>query len=260
MKFKLILFAAIIFLGACASEESSAPEQQVVAEEMKKEAMEESAGLNEDEEEEFNFVMPSAMQITSIFSRSDTQFNSDGVQFIINPYDEWYALVRALEIKESQGGTVTIIHAGPAENDSIIRKALAIGADDAVRINMESNDALAVAKEIAPHLVADDRHLPVIQLVMLIEETPFGHRQIDQLVVKGGDTVDHGIGGAQPESAARALRRGVVGRARRVDRGDGRASTDPVTRASPGQNGMCPLRRTQKFWPCMTGMWWAKRA
>lgn len=83
------------------------------------------------------------------FKENNTVFNSDGVQFIINPYDEWYALVRALEIKESQGGQVTIIHVGPAENDVIIRKALAIGADDAVRINMNANDALSVAEQIA---------------------------------------------------------------------------------------------------------------
>ena len=85
------------------------------------------------------------------FKDNDTAFNADGVQFIINPYDEWYALVRALEIKESQGGSVTIIHAGPAENDVIIRKALAIGADDAVRINMDATDALGVAEEIATY-------------------------------------------------------------------------------------------------------------
>lgn len=83
------------------------------------------------------------------FKENDTVFNTDGVQFIINPYDEWYALVRALEIKEKQGGHVTIIHAGLAENDAIIRKALAIGADDAVRINMDSKDALSVAEQIA---------------------------------------------------------------------------------------------------------------
>ena len=86
------------------------------------------------------------------FKDNDTAFNSDGVQFIINPYDEWYALVRALEVKESLGsGTVTVINAGPAENDPIIRKALAIGADDAVRINMEGNDALSIAEEIAAY-------------------------------------------------------------------------------------------------------------
>ena len=86
------------------------------------------------------------------FKDNDTAFNADGVQFIINPYDEWYALVRALEIKEALGaGSVTIINAGPPENDPIIRKALAIGADDAVRINMEGTDALSIAEEIAAY-------------------------------------------------------------------------------------------------------------
>jgi len=85
------------------------------------------------------------------FKDNDSKFNSDGVQFIINPFDEWYALVRALEIKESQGGSVTIIHVGLAENDPIIRKALALGADDAVRINREATDALSVAEEIAAY-------------------------------------------------------------------------------------------------------------
>jgi electron transfer flavoprotein beta subunit len=85
------------------------------------------------------------------FKDNDTAFNANGVQFIINPFDEWYALVRALEIKEASGGTVTVINAGPAENDPIIRKALAIGADDAVRINTEGTDALAIAEEIAAY-------------------------------------------------------------------------------------------------------------
>ena len=85
------------------------------------------------------------------FKDNDSLFNSDGVQFIINPYDEWYALVRALEIKESQGGSVTIINVGTADNDPIIRKALAIGADDAVRINKDATDALSTAEEIASY-------------------------------------------------------------------------------------------------------------
>jgi len=74
--------------------------------------------------------------------------NSAGVQFIINPYDEM-ALTRALEIKEAQGGTVTVINLGPAATEPTLRKALAIGADDAVRINAEPTDALFVAEEIA---------------------------------------------------------------------------------------------------------------
>ena len=69
------------------------------------------------------------------FKDNNTKFNEDNVQFIINPYDEWYALVRALELKEAAGGSVTVINVGPPANEQTIRKALAIGADDAVRIN-----------------------------------------------------------------------------------------------------------------------------
>ncbi|MDX1940217.1 MAG: electron transfer flavoprotein subunit beta/FixA family protein [Saprospiraceae bacterium] len=81
------------------------------------------------------------------------EFDTNGVQYIMNPYDEWYALVRALELKEAQGGSVTMINVGPAANDPIIRKGLAIGADDAVRINTngEPQSALYVAKQIAEY-------------------------------------------------------------------------------------------------------------
>ena len=85
------------------------------------------------------------------FSDNNSKFNEAGVQYIVNPYDEWYALVRALEIKETLGGNVTIITVGPATDEPIIRKALAIGADDAVRIDAEPKDALFVAKHIADY-------------------------------------------------------------------------------------------------------------
>ncbi len=83
------------------------------------------------------------------FSAGNTQFDENGVQFIVNPYDEWYALVRALELKEANGGNVTIITVGTAGDDSVIRKALAIGADDAVRIDAEPTDAYFTAMQIA---------------------------------------------------------------------------------------------------------------
>ena len=83
------------------------------------------------------------------FTDGDTKFDENGVQFIVNPYDEWYALVRGLELKEANGGSVTVINVGRADSDPIIRKALAIGADDAVRIDADTNDALYVAKQIA---------------------------------------------------------------------------------------------------------------
>ena len=78
--------------------------------------------------------------------------DTSGVQYIMNPYDEWYALVRALELKESAGGSVTIVNVGPADNDSIIRKGLAIGADDAVRIDVtQEKDSLFTARQIAEY-------------------------------------------------------------------------------------------------------------
>lgn len=83
------------------------------------------------------------------FTDNNTQFDNNGVQFIINPYDEWYALVRGLELKEANGGSVTVINVGGVENDPTIRKALAIGADDAVRINKIPEDALDAASQIA---------------------------------------------------------------------------------------------------------------
>jgi electron transfer flavoprotein beta subunit len=83
------------------------------------------------------------------FTDGDTKFDEAGVQFIVNPYDEWYALVRGLELKEANGGSVTVINVGRADSDPIIRKALAIGADNAIRIDAETTDALYVAKQIA---------------------------------------------------------------------------------------------------------------
>jgi len=90
-------------------------------------------------------------ETTAKISFNGTEFNTAGVQFIMNPYDEWYALVRALELKEAHGGSVTIINVGPAANDPVIRKGLAIGADDAVRINAEPESALTAARHIAEY-------------------------------------------------------------------------------------------------------------
>jgi electron transfer flavoprotein beta subunit len=85
------------------------------------------------------------------FTDNNTKFDEDKVQFIVNPYDEWYALVRGLELKEKNGGSVTTITVGGADHDPIIRKALAIGADDAVRINAKPTDGYFVAKQIADY-------------------------------------------------------------------------------------------------------------
>lgn len=85
------------------------------------------------------------------FKENGTVFNEDGVQFIVNPYDEWYALVRALELKETLGGNVTIITVGAADSEAVMRKALAIGADDAVRIDANPTDAFFTAAQIADY-------------------------------------------------------------------------------------------------------------
>jgi electron transfer flavoprotein beta subunit len=83
------------------------------------------------------------------FTDNNTKFNEAGVQFIINPYDEWYALVRALELKETTGATVHLVTAGGADTEPIIRKALALGGDEAFRINTDSQDSYYIAAQIA---------------------------------------------------------------------------------------------------------------
>ena len=86
------------------------------------------------------------------FANDNTEFDSKDVQYIMNPYDEWYALVRALELKEAAGsGSVSVINVGTSSNDIVIRKALAIGADDATRVDAEPKSAYFVAKQIAAY-------------------------------------------------------------------------------------------------------------
>lgn len=84
------------------------------------------------------------------FTDNNTRFDTTGVQFIIGPYDD-YALARAIELKESTGATVTVLNVGTAETEPTIRKALAIGADDAIRVNAEPTDSFFVAAQIAEH-------------------------------------------------------------------------------------------------------------
>jgi electron transfer flavoprotein beta subunit len=86
------------------------------------------------------------------FSDNNTHFNTQGVTFIINPYDEWYALVRALELKESGAATaVHLINVGKADAEPVIRKALALGGDEAIRIDTESSEPYIVAAQIAEY-------------------------------------------------------------------------------------------------------------
>lgn len=85
------------------------------------------------------------------FNGDGSEFSEAGVQFIMNPYDEWYALVRACELRETLGGSVTALNIGPAANETTIRKALAIGANDAVRIDAVPKSAGFVAHQIAAY-------------------------------------------------------------------------------------------------------------
>ncbi|WP_271405829.1 electron transfer flavoprotein subunit beta/FixA family protein [Tenacibaculum soleae] len=82
------------------------------------------------------------------FTDNDTKFDTNGVQYVINPYDE-FSLTRAMWFKEKQGASVTVVNVGGASTEPTLRKALAIGADDAIRVNVEPTDGFMVAKELA---------------------------------------------------------------------------------------------------------------
>jgi electron transfer flavoprotein beta subunit len=115
------------------------------------------------------------------FTDNDTAFDTNGVQFIINPYDE-FGLTRALWAKEKHGGTITIANVGTNVTDPTLRKALAIGADDAVRIDAEPTDAFFVAS----------------QLAALIEENGY------DLIICGQESIDYN-GGQVPGMIAALL-------------------------------------------------------
>ena len=102
------------------------------------------------------------------FTDNNTQFNTNGVQFILNPYDE-IALSRAIELAEGGKGTITAINIGEVSTEATIRKALAIGADEAVRINAKPHDAWFVAYQIAHY----------------VKENPF------DLILTGRESIDY---------------------------------------------------------------------
>ncbi len=142
------------------------------------------------------------------FTDGNTKFDENGVQFIVNPYDEWYALVRALEIKEAGGGNVTIVTVGGADTEPVIRKALAIGADTAVRIDAPVGDPAMVAQQIAAY--ASGKNFDLILL--------------------GKETIDYN-GGAVGGMLAELLDRPYVALATKLDMEGGKAV---ITREVPG--------------------------
>lgn len=111
------------------------------------------------------------------FTENNTKFDNNGVQFIIGPYDD-YALARAVELKESDNASVTVLNVGGAETEPTIRKALAIGADEAIRINAEPTDSFFVAKQIAA--VAKDGNYDLI--LMGRESIDFNGGQVHGMV------------------------------------------------------------------------------
>ena len=129
------------------------------------------------------------------FKDGDTRFDEAGVTFIVNPYDEWYALVRGLELKEQLGGTVTCLMVGTVAVEPSTRKALAIGADEAVRIDLDPTDAFQTATAIADHARGK------------------GY----DLVLCGKETIDHS-GGAVPGMVAELLDLPYVPLATKLDR------------------------------------------
>lgn len=82
------------------------------------------------------------------FTNGDSEFDTNGVQFVINPNDE-FGLTRAIWFQEQQGATVTVVNVGGPETEPTLRKALAIGANEAIRVNASPTDGFFVAKQLA---------------------------------------------------------------------------------------------------------------
>ncbi len=82
------------------------------------------------------------------FTDGDTKFDTNGVQYVINPLDE-YCLTRAMWFKEKHGASVTVVNVGEANTEPTLRKCLAIGADNAIRVNAEATDGFFVANQLA---------------------------------------------------------------------------------------------------------------
>ncbi len=99
------------------------------------------------------FLMSSVPDTTSKinFTDNDTKFDESGIQFVINPHDE-FGLTKAVQIKEKNGAEITVLNVGTAKTEPVIRKVLAIGADKAVRIDAEPLDSYFTAVQIADYI------------------------------------------------------------------------------------------------------------
>ena len=138
------------------------------------------------------------------FTDNNTKFATAGVTMIINPYDEWYALVRALELKEA--GTATAIHlatVGRQDTEATIRKALALGGDEAFRVDADSNDPYQVAEQLAAFVQSQGGY---------------------DLILCGKESIDYN-NGIVPAMLASLLDVSYVGFATKVDVAGGVATT-----------------------------------
>ena len=115
------------------------------------------------------------------FVENDTQFDQQGIQYVINPNDE-FGLTRAMWFKEKQGASIDVINVGLAQTESTLRKCLAIGAESAVRIDAEPLDGIFVAKQIAAY----------------VQENPY------DLIIAGRESIDYN-GGMVPGMIAGIL-------------------------------------------------------
>ena len=94
------------------------------------------------------------------FVEGNTKFDRNGVQFVINPNDE-FGLTRAMWFKEKQGASVDVINVGLSDTESTLRKALAIGADKAIRIDMNPENGFNVAKQLANYIKNENYDLVI---------------------------------------------------------------------------------------------------
>jgi electron transfer flavoprotein beta subunit len=120
---------------------------------------------------------------TSKIALSDNKnFNLNGLTFIVGPYDD-YALSRAIELKDSHNAEVVVLHVGNQDSEPLIRKCLALGADRAVRIDIEPKDSIQVSDEIANYL--RDNHFNLI--LMGKESIDYGNALVPALVASNLD-------------------------------------------------------------------------
>lgn len=82
------------------------------------------------------------------FTADQSAFDKNGIQWVINPLDE-FALTKAVQLQTAQGAAVTVLSVGDATAETVLRKALAIGANDGIRVDIEPKDSFSTAKEIA---------------------------------------------------------------------------------------------------------------